>query len=406
MKSPKWKEEELKLALELYLSKDLKWLARISDTTSEVCLLSQLLNGLDFYQDPKPDKFRSCGSVRMKLSNFKSMDERYGKISLSNIGNLDKIVWNEYKNDYERLKNECREIVSCHFIGTITPSLEEFISRYQNEPADLTSAIDFMVFAKDTYILAEDYLKRAADEQNLELSRRIISTCTKIMEALNWYHSLGDQEITEKADVIDYRSHGGINIVPIDGNSDKVGRHVQNTMEKLLEEGIITKGVLNNLTDADWTQNNLHLGHPFMREIDMDHPLTEQLKDKNGHVRYWKKVYTIEGSTYCICKEWYESGRKHFDRWVSSLRTGISLGISTETLRNVVAFIKKTDEKYVCIKREDLFEAMGGIKDKNGLLQKLIDIGLLATFQGTERELVVEDYDLLFKIFAEPHLYT
>ena len=30
MKSPNWKEEELKLALELYLSKDLKWLAKMN----------------------------------------------------------------------------------------------------------------------------------------------------------------------------------------------------------------------------------------------------------------------------------------------------------------------------------------------------------------------------------------
>lgn len=405
MKSPNWKEEELKLALELYLSKDLKWLAKMSDATDEIQLLSQLLNGLDFYTDPKPEKFRSCGSIRMKLSNFKSVDERYGKASLSNIGNLDRIIWNKYKNNYECLRNECRDIVSQHFIGIITPSLKKFISRYQKNPVVSPVDNDFVIFAKNTYILASGYKKKAEHESDIEFSHRMIDTCIKIMDALEWCNESINQKTLPKANKANYKSHGGVNIVPVNEDGDKIGRHVQNTMEKLLEDGIITEEILNKLTDAEWTQHELHLGHPFLLEINLKQSLTDQLRDKNGHVRYWKKVYTIDGKSYCICKEWYESGRKYFDKWVNSLRTGISLGIDAEVLKGIVTFIKRADEQFVCIKREKLFEAMGDIKDKNGLLQKLFDIGLVAAFQGTERELVVEDYDLLFKIIAAPQLY-
>ena len=35
-RNPNWTEEEIKLALELYLSHDLQWLARISDSTFEI----------------------------------------------------------------------------------------------------------------------------------------------------------------------------------------------------------------------------------------------------------------------------------------------------------------------------------------------------------------------------------
>ena len=123
MRSPNWKEEELKLALELYLSKDLTWLSKMSDMTSEVIALSELLNRLDLFDDSsKPDKFRSCGSIRMKLSNFKALDEKYGKSSLSNIGSSDKAIWNKYCNKYDELFSDCCTIVKQHLSGFLRRS--------------------------------------------------------------------------------------------------------------------------------------------------------------------------------------------------------------------------------------------------------------------------------------------
>ena len=42
---------------------------------------------------------------------------------------------------------------------------------------------------------------------------------------------------------------------------------------------------------------------------------------------------------------------------------------------------------------------------KEEILQKMIEMGLLCAFQGTERELVVEDYDLLFEMMDHPMNY-
>lgn len=106
MKSPKWNDDELKLALELYLSHDLKWLSKISDATPEIIALSEILNGLDYAQNISVEKYRSTGSIRMKLANFKSLvliKERESKkifaIGIPQTFYLDYIP--NYANKYE-----------------------------------------------------------------------------------------------------------------------------------------------------------------------------------------------------------------------------------------------------------------------------------------------------------------
>lgn len=232
MRNPNWKEEELKIALELYLSKDLEWLARMQDSTSEVRLLSQLLNGLDFFRDPKPEMFRSCGSVRMKLSNFKALDRRYGKSSLSNIGSMDKEIWNRYYDNLPCLKEECRMIVAHHFKGKRTFELDEYISRY-GKRRDIST--DFMVFANDTYVLAAQHREKALQEPDLEQSQRMIDSCYRIMEALEWCKPKNQVNNDLEKKIFEYQEHGGINQMPVNGNIEKIGEYIQTTFERLME---------------------------------------------------------------------------------------------------------------------------------------------------------------------------
>ena len=106
MRSPNWLEEEVMLALDLYVHRDLSWINKMSDSTYEIIALSKLLNGLNLHSE-KPTNFRSTGSIRMKLANFMSLDDRYTRKSLGNVGGLDKKVWEKYKNDYSSLHEKC-----------------------------------------------------------------------------------------------------------------------------------------------------------------------------------------------------------------------------------------------------------------------------------------------------------
>ena len=411
MRSPNWKEEELKLALELYLSKDLEWLAKMSDSTKEIQGLSQLLNHMNLFPDPKPDRFRSCGSIRMKLSNFKALDNRYGKSSLSNVGSSDKKIWNRYHGNYETLLKECKKIVNDHFEGARDGVLGEYLERYEHS-VDVNQISDFYAFADKTYRLAKEYQKKAIAGNNEELSRKIEETCNELMKVL-------EGSKTEKKENPEIQEHGGINQAPIkskktksrqrtkdtNNREDKIGQHVQDTMKKLISEGLITKGVLNKLLDTSWSKRNLHLSHPFVIKIDSTTEIKEQLRDSNGYLRYWKEVHVINDGQYCFCKEWFESGRKYFDAWVKSLTQKAKLGISEEQLLKLVQFIKVEDEKSISIKRDALFSKMGRISNKEKLLRSLISIGLLTGFQGTEREFVVDDYDVMFDMLTHPERY-
>lgn len=406
MRSPNWKEEELKLALELYLSKDLTWLSKMSDVTPEVVSLSKLLNSLDLFDDSsKPEKFRSCGSIRMKLSNFKALDERYGKSSLSNIGSSDKAIWNRYHNKYDELYRDCCAIVKQHLPGTYSEVLTEYLDKFNN-PEEAEISTDFMIFAKETYILAEQFRTKALSEENLQLSQRIVNTCFELMKSLEWCQSaLENSESKKNEEVSNIKEHGGVNQVPINPQKIKIGKHVQDTMEKLISEGRVTHMMLMDLTSPSWSKEYLHLGHPFMIEIDSKKELKSQLRDANGYLRYWKRIYTINGVNYCICKEWFESGRKHFDKWVSTISKKYSFEMKPDQLISTLQFIKASDEKSISIKRDDLFQILSGVEAKEEILQKMIEIGLLCPFQGTERELVVEDYDLLFEMMDHPMNY-
>lgn len=319
MRSPNWKGEELKIALELYLSKDLGWLAKMTDSTPEVMLLSQLLNGMDFFEDPKPEKFRSCGSIRMKLSNFKALDCRYEKLSLSNIGSMDKEIWNQYHDNLPLLKRECQMIFTRHYKGKRTRELEEYVSRFGMRKNNANVFAEFMIFANDTYILASRYREKALRESDLERSQRIIDTCYQIMKTLEWCKPKSQIGNGLEKKTCEYQEHGGINQVPVKGNGEKVGKHVQTIFEKLVEKGFIKGNVVNDLLDVEWSRKHLHLGHPLIKEIDCEKKISSQLRDRNGYLRYWKRVYVIDGKKYCVCKEWYESDRMYFDEWVASL---------------------------------------------------------------------------------------
>ena len=132
MRSPAWNDKELKLVLELYLSKDLEWLAKIHDSTEEVVALSQLLNLLAIYPDTKPDNFRSVGSVRMKLANFKSLDTRYGKSSLSNISSRDRYIWEQYSGNYSQLFAECKDILNGYKFTNVSECLVRYLAKFKN----------------------------------------------------------------------------------------------------------------------------------------------------------------------------------------------------------------------------------------------------------------------------------
>src|SRR5699024_3095590 len=114
---------------------------------------------------------------------------------------------------------------------------------------------DFMIFAKDTYFLAEQFRTKALSESDLQLSQRIVNTCFELMKSLEWCQSvLENSERKKRKEVSNIKEHGGVNQVPINSQKTKIVKHVQDTMERLISEGRITHMTLMDLTSPSWSK--------------------------------------------------------------------------------------------------------------------------------------------------------
>ena len=91
-RNPPWAEEELILALDLYIRSGL-----LDDTDPAIAELSYLLKSLNVHAEhPDPDRFRNPNGVAMKLANFAAIDPNYHGRGLTRVGRLDAEVWNRF----------------------------------------------------------------------------------------------------------------------------------------------------------------------------------------------------------------------------------------------------------------------------------------------------------------------
>ncbi len=73
---------------------------------SEVIALSELLKQLPIHTD-RPDavRFRNPNGVALKLANFLALDPSHSSLGMRLGGKLDRVVWDEFVDDRERLSH-------------------------------------------------------------------------------------------------------------------------------------------------------------------------------------------------------------------------------------------------------------------------------------------------------------
>ena len=405
-RNPNWRPEELKLALLLYLSHDFNWLASMKDTTDEIVDLSRKLNKLPYFKlEDRGKNFRSPGSVRMKLTNFKALDERYGKSALSNCSKADRAIWEKYHNNKEALIQEC-----------------EIINKLVNDENDdqkLETPSPYMTFSdfcKATIDEAQRYKSAAREKGESDEADLIKVVCSKMINASNLY-------LEEKTDYIledSYIEHGGVNKATIQRKAKKkkakeekkikaankpIGKYVREEMQRLIAEGLINDEHVSCFLSEEWTRNTFHIGHPFFRKVSKTKPVKEQMRDKNRYIRYWKDEYIIGGEKYLICKEWYESNRKYFNKWLAEL-SGNRQSSRENTIKKIAEFLKKEDRRAVSIKRESIIDLFSEIEWIETFIVNMEKRGIILPFQGSHQQFVVEDYDALYEIAGNPRKYV
>lgn len=412
MRSPNWHECEVMLALDLYLSRDLQWINRISDSTFEIIALSQILNALDFY-DEKPDTFRSTGSIRMKLANFMALDERYKKNSLDNVGSLDKSTWQKYAKNKDDLHTACKNILCNHLI-IHTEDIDRYIQMMGLDES-IRFEQNFTSYVKKMRRTLAYFSKLAEDNPNVSHSNDVIEWCKKVDESTKWV-----DEINEEIDFafITYKEHAGINMVPVKGkkvkkisssdtdDTEKIGKLVRRTFKDLVAKDKLSEEMIENLSEDKYSQDTFGLKLPFLRLIDKTKNLREQLVDENGYVRYWTSPFEIYGVDYCVSKEWYENQRSRYLRWLSSVDIKPFYMIEKEKFQEVLNFIKKLDSKKISFTKKELLSEFSEEVEIEEVISILIQKGVLAGFQGSTKELVIDDYDALFRMLNNPQDYA
>jgi 5-methylcytosine-specific restriction enzyme A len=109
MKNPKWHRDEIILALDLYFK--LKH-HDITANNPEVIKLSIVLNQMNLPLEKKDiEKYRNPNCVSLKLSNFLAIDPDYEGKGMDNYSKLDEEIFNEFRNDKEKLAKEILKIL-------------------------------------------------------------------------------------------------------------------------------------------------------------------------------------------------------------------------------------------------------------------------------------------------------
>lgn len=305
-----WSENELCLALELYLRKGGNaWIRKISNKTEEVIVLSHILRNLDSAPEEKNDSFRSVNSVRLKLANFESVDPNYHSGAMRNVSAGDRQIWIQFADDYGKLASTCKQIIIEHYKGDLTQEVQDYYSAIGENDSELKNN-----FSSYLSGVAEELKKYIAQTNDSGIKK-------KAEEILTTIENQSDKGGT-------WKIHAGVNQIPIreddrkkrgDVQTDeKIGVHVRRSFEELINNNLLTKMDIDNLESAEWCKSTFHINHAVLRSVDIQSNIIDQLRDKRGYVRYYLKTISIGGKDYALCKEWYERQRKYFDSWLNS----------------------------------------------------------------------------------------
>lgn len=116
-KNPNWVEEELVLALDLYLRSGLP-----DNSDPAVVELSNVLRSLEIHSEGRhADSFRNPNGVGLKLANFAAIDPNYDGKGLPNGGKRTEEVWYRYSTDKDGLAAEVSRVLESRGLSAAQP---------------------------------------------------------------------------------------------------------------------------------------------------------------------------------------------------------------------------------------------------------------------------------------------
>ena len=144
-RNPKWTEDEVTLALDLYFGSfsEKSWDAN----STEVIELSEILNRLAIHDSgDKNAKFRNPNGVALKLSNLAHFDPKRGE-GMSRGSKTDEEIWNRYSEDRITLSEMASKI---RLAGDNLP--EDYADSGTNEDDEVLELEGGVLFRRHRYL--------------------------------------------------------------------------------------------------------------------------------------------------------------------------------------------------------------------------------------------------------------
>lgn len=100
----------------------------------------------------------------------------------------------------------------------------------------------------------------------------------------------------------------------------KIGKIVQDSMQKLSESGFIFDNSLYSLFyTKEWSKKTLGLYYALFKSYDPSQPIENQTKDHRNNNRYYGKVFTFGECQVLLTSEWYKESKELYINWFNSL---------------------------------------------------------------------------------------
>ncbi len=120
VRNPGWTRGECILAMDLFVRSGYEQLGK---NKLGIIELSAHLQEMQLHEpSDRSEKFRNPNGVVMKLANFCALDERCHGIGRPNGGAMDEIVWDEFKDNEQGLREAAEAVRRQHHLPFLPPA--------------------------------------------------------------------------------------------------------------------------------------------------------------------------------------------------------------------------------------------------------------------------------------------
>jgi len=104
-----------------------------------------------------------------------------------------------------------------------------------------------------------------------------------------------------------------------DDSLQSIRKHVKTVLFELSESNGISVEDATKLTTVDFCRTRFGIKTPVLKEIPPNASVNDYRRI-NGKIKYWKEIFTYNGKSYLVFKEWNSSQhRMKFEKWLESV---------------------------------------------------------------------------------------